>query len=571
MKNLTTSGISWRAVLVGLLHSVMLTGCGGGGDSGGQDMSVSTTQPAAPAGLAYGSDSVIYVQGQAISPNSPTSSGGVITQYSVAPPLPTGLGLDPLTGVISGTPLAVTPTATYTVTGKNIKGSVTVQLQMEVTDSVKPPKSLMYSPASISVPKGIEITPLTPTMTGGGITKYAVSPRLPDGLTLNELTGAISGMPTIASVASNYTIMGSNRAGMVSTIISIAVEPYSHWLPVGDMKIPVYSPVATLLQDGKVLIAGGADGPGNSLKKSMLFDPTSRTWSFTGDLNATRESHSLTLLRDGTVLLAGGYQAQARIGEIPLATPLGTTELYSSAKGSWVVSGDLGYASPRKNYTATLLADGNVLFVPGRLYHSDSKSWSDMDLPYTLHQNHTSTLLANGKVLVAGGKNNVGTLRFCELYDPTTDTWSTTGKMSVPRQNHTAVLLANGKVLVAGGIDGEIDGDSTTYSSAELYDPETGAWSPAGDMTSSRVGHTMTRLNDGRVLVAGGRPKLAFNVENLASSEIFDPKTNSWTNTERMRVARTNHSATLLTSGYVLVAGGHGASEAYASSELFVP
>jgi hypothetical protein len=159
---------------------------------------------------------------------------------------------------------------------------------------------------------------------------------------------------------------------------------------------------------------------------------------------------------------------------------------------------------------------------------------------------HTATLLFDGKVLAAGGSS-------AELYDPATGAWTATGSMTVPRDQHTATLLRDGKVLVAGG-------SPEAQASAELYDPATGTWSATGSLTVGRFEHTATLLPDGRVLVAGGEDFV--QQDALASAELYDPATGSWTATGQMihghanNGDRGNHAAALLPDGRVLVAPG---------------
>src|SRR5262249_23284670 len=109
----------------------------------------------------------------------------------------------------------------------------------------------------------------------------------------------------------------------------------------------------------------------------------------------------------------------------------------------------------------------------------------------------------------------------------------------------------DGPVLVAGG-----EGDLSPLASAELYDPATGAWTTTDDMRSTRSGHTATLLGSGQVLVAGG--KRARPPGYQSSAELYDPLTGSWTPTGSMQSAHVDHTATLLPDGQVLVAGGWG-------------
>ena len=181
---------------------------------------------------------------------------------------------------------------------------------------------------------------------------------------------------------------------------------------------------------------------------------------------------------------------------------------------------------------------------------------------------HTATLLPNGKVLVAGGCGDVfcnSALASTELYDPATGVWTTIAAMATARFNHTATLLPNGKVLVAGGCT---DTDcNTALISAELYDPATGTWTPTGSMSAGRFSHTATLLRSGRVLVAGGTPG------GITSTELYNPHTGTWAPGATMTSPRESQTATLLPNGQVLAAGGccSPGPTSLASAELYTP
>lgn len=170
-----------------------------------------------------------------------------------------------------------------------------------------------------------------------------------------------------------------------------------------------------------------------------------------------------------------------------------------------------------------------------------------------------ATMLGNQKVLVAGGKNlDTGNLfSFAELYDPQSGIWTRTGNLNTPRvvASNNLVALKNGKALLAGGTNAT---NTTDFSSAELYDPETGQWSQTGALNTPRRNSTLTVLKDGRVLAVGGARGLPDGNRFLSTAELYDPQSGTWSYTGNLAVAREGHQAVLLNDGRVLVGGGEG-------------
>ena len=518
----------------------------------------------APDTLDYLDSSIIYVTGMAITPNTPITSGGEITQYSVSPALPAGLVLDPRTGIITGTPTAATPPAIFTVTGSNSADSIDTQLNIEVRAEVVPPTGLSYT---IPVPVytvGLPIVYNEPLYSGGEITEFSVSPALPAGLSMDALTGTISGTPTAAQAQTTFIVTGGNSAGSVTAqiAITVAVPAVGDWLPADAMNVKRFEHSATLLPDGRVLVAAGFNN--RALSTAELYDPPSDKWSRTGNLVDQRQLHTATVLPNGTpragkVLVAGGSDKGG-------GTSKTSAELFDPGTGTWSLTGSLNHE--RDTHTATLLPNGKVLVAGGddngvplssaELYDPATGMWSQTGSMSQARDSHTATLLPNGKVLVAGG-HGAGSLSSAELYDPATGTWSQTGSMGQARSLFAATLLLDGTVLVEGGSDG-----AAALSAAELYDPAAGTWSPAGAMSQARDAHTATRLADGRVLAAGGIAE-----RDLPSDELYDPATRTWSQTGSLIQPRDEHTATLLPDGRVLIAGGANGKRALSSAELF--
>lgn len=176
-----------------------------------------------PTNFVYPQTVINATTGQAISSNTP-SVGGTAPSFSVSPALPAGLNLSATTGVISGTPTAVTPQASYTITASNTAGSTTATVQITVIAPPVAPSALTYPQTTITATAGQPIATDTPTVTGTAPT-FAITPALPAGLSISASTGAISGTPTTAQALVTYTVTASNTAGSTTAIVSITINP----------------------------------------------------------------------------------------------------------------------------------------------------------------------------------------------------------------------------------------------------------------------------------------------------------------------------------------------------------
>jgi N-acetylneuraminic acid mutarotase len=345
----------------------------------------------------------------------------------------------------------------------------------------------------------------------------------------------------------------------------------SSWSYTGSLKWLHGGNTATLLTDGKVLVGGAPE---------ELYDPSTGTWSGSGTLKVQRENYTATLLGNGKVLVAGGYDLSINSDdEAPELT--NTAELYDPATGESHFTGNLNVR--RVGHTAMLLPNGKVLFASGvthgsvgdrieefttntaELYDPATGQWSLTGNLSTARYAHAAALLQNGKVLVAGGYllERQDYTPSAEVYDPTTETWSSTGSLNTPRGYHTLTTLPNGNVLVSGG-EGDVFPFIKKLNTAEFYNPATGVWSLTGNLSTARGHHTATLLSTGQVLVVGG---ITTGTGRSNSAELYDQATGTWNATASLNTARYNHSATLLNNGRVLVAGGGGER----SAELYHP
>ena len=324
---------------------------------------------------------------------------------------------------------------------------------------------------------------------------------------------------------------------LTGSVLAYARSAAPSWSFTGSLNTPRVGHTATLLPNGKVLVAGGSGQD----PRAELYDPATGTWNYTGSLNTNRAGHTATLLHNGKVLAAGGNNLQCSQLQCNY-TVLSSAELYDPAKGAWSYTGALagGIFGGRAGHTATLLQSGKVLAAGGidggdfgvytsELYDPATGTWSGSGRNNEERVIHTTTLLLNGHVLLAGACSHGifcgGSSSNAELYNPATGDWSVTGALNTPRFYQAATGLPDGRVLITGGYYGD-----ATFNSAEIYDPATGTWSAAANLNTPRVFSSATLLLNGKVLVAGGRDGMRFDSKPLLSAELYDSLGSSTTN-----------------------------------------
>jgi hypothetical protein len=327
-------------------------------------------------------------------------------------------------------------------------------------------------------------------------------------------------------------------------------QPFVH--RAGDMLTPRAYARAARLNDGRVLMVGG--------RTSELYDPRTETWSATGNLHVQRGRFDAALLADGRVLVAG----DAIGGHQPC-------EIYNPASGAW--STTTAMQMDRELPSLAPLLDGRVLAIDGatnmgtvEVYDPQTGQWTYTGSLTVDRADFSTARLHDGRVLVIGGRAN-GVEKSVEIYDPRAGTWSFTGSMTTTRVRPPAVTLPSGEVLVAGG--GPEDSDSAT---AELYDPVSGNWTRTADPPFGHLQATsIVSLANGDVLLAGGSSfQQHVGLIPTASMAVYDPKRSVWAFAASLSQARYAQTATLLTNGDVLFAGGFvDLVSITASSELF--
>ena len=378
-----------------------------------------------------------------------------------------------------------------------------------------------------------------------------------------------------------------------------------------------YQHSATLLNNGKVLIAGGVNCPTAGfctyLNSAELYDPTAGNSVTTGSLGTARVAPSV-LLTNGKVLIAGGSTCSSNGN----CASLSSAEIYDPASGTFASGGNMEVA--RNSHTMTLLSDGKVLITGGETCSASYGGGSE-------NRPAEEPLFGDARLVYASFTPTVGSISCsaqgtAELYDPTTNSFAyTSGSLNVARYNAAGVRLADGRVLIVGGSDeyrplwsAEIYNESansfsevptglgTARSSpvatllnnglvlitggstceapicptntAELFDPTANAFEyTSGAMNMPRVGHTANLLTNGQVVLAGGNSSCAWANSCTAelSTESYDPASSTFSGTQAMTTARSGQTGTLLSNGSVLLAGGIASRITLSSIELYQP
>lgn len=330
-----------------------------------------------------------------------------------------------------------------------------------------------------------------------------------------------------------------------------------------DLGTPRSGHTATLLADGRVLIAGGYNASFSADAGAELYDPATGTTTPTGSLTIGREGATAVMLADGRVLIAGGYNASAGRHQR-------TAEIYDPASGTFARTSDM--AIPRYAGTAKLLPDGRVLIAASvtpnavgggmasdvaEIFDPETGSFSVIERMIEARDYASTILLPDGRVLFTSGftQESGRFLPSAEVYSPLADTLTAGPALLQARAGATTSVLADGRVLVVGG-------DGTAAATAEIVAADGSAVAAAAAPIHARVGHVATTLADGRVLITGGGSAIA---------ELFDPQTAAFRATGALDADRYGHTATLLADGKVLVAGGTDAQGASARASVFDP
>jgi hypothetical protein len=400
---------------------------------------------------------------------------------------------------------------------------------------------------------------------------WSITEGAAGGAITTEFGSMVYVPPTVGATTTVHVKATSVADPTKSSTATVTVEP-----PPGAAALPLLPAsmaasrmkhAAVALADGRVLITGGNSDARNNQNTAVaeLYLPATRAFqTLANPSGKLRNDHTATLLGDGRVLLAGGdtgWESPDRA----------SAEVFNPASGTFTPAANAMGALRGSGHRAFRLESGphagKVMVLGGAPYYYISDATASADLfdpatnsfspaPNALRDARTRfalTRLQDGRWLITGGSksSSESDLATAEIFNPADMTFTrTTGNMVRGRFWHTATLLNNGKVLIAGGYSEE--------DRAELFDPATGLFTDLPRMKEGRYFHTATLQADGRVRIAGGRNTYVYRV--LGSTELFDPATNTFSYGARLATPRDGHTALAISgsadNGKILILGG---------------
>ncbi|UJR19314.1 hypothetical protein I4U23_022443 [Adineta vaga] len=321
---------------------------------------------------------------------------------------------------------------------------------------------------------------------------------------------------------------------------------------------------AALLANGNVIVSGGWLNS-SIVTRSTEFYSSSTGWIFGPSMNATQYDHTLTAFANNTKVLSAGGRSN---------NGLKLAEVYDSINNIWrsTFNNMISESYLRKS---TLLGNEQILFTGGfnasgisvkvaELYDAASNSFIKINDMITTRVHHTSTLLSDkSTVLVTGGINASNYLIYtAELYNA--GSWMVlNNSMTINRAYHAAVLLNDGNVLIAGGSNG---GDYS-FSNAEIYNVTARTFKAVGSMKYRRDRFSLTLLPSGNVLAVGGMDWTNKTIINVC--ELYDPVTQTWSDTKILNTRRYIHQTVLLNDSVLVIGGYDGNGNGIATSEKY--
>lgn len=431
------------------------------------------------------------------------------------------------------------------------------------------------APGPISV--AVSVSPSSTTMNQGATQQFTATVT---GTTNTAVNWSVqeSGGGSITS-AGLYT--ASTTAGTFHVIATSQVDPTKAAIAIVTVVPPSVPPSVVVQPASEFLAVGGKRqffaltnaGKFNLLVTWGVLEPGGGTITTDGLYTAPNQQGTFHVIATSTI----DPQVQ------------GTATINVVGSGFVAIQGNFDEQDELTDLTTTLLADGRALIIGGiidclsnfwtadctapftvlrsaQIYDSSTRTFSFTGSLATGRYGHTATLLQNGKVLVVGGFDSYcicsTPVTTAEIFDPATGSFSPAGTPQVPRAYHTATLLADGTVLIVGGVQGVPDllagGSVPALASAEVYDPGTNSFSSVGGMANRRMSHTATLLPNGKALIVGGAPVSigALGTIGDATAELYDPVARVFSPAGAMATPRFGHTGTLLPAGKVMIAGG---------------
>lgn len=563
------AGINGSGVAAGLFEGTATIQVNSG------SLSASTT-------LSVGSPALVSI---AVTPATATIALGSSQQYQAIGTYSDGStqNVTTLLSWSSSTPAVSTISSTGLATGLS-QGTVVLTGGSE---SVSASVTLTVAAPSLV---SIIVTPNAASLSIGATQQLSAAGIYTDGSTQN-LTGSttwVSSNPSIISVSSaglatavaagNATITATSgsTSGTAALVVTTGTQ--------ANLNTSRYQHSATILNNGQILVAGGVNCPTSGsctyLSSAELYSPGTSAFTTTGAM-ATARSAPAVLLSSGKVLVAGGYTCDGSGN----CSSLNSTEIYDPTAGTFSSAGTMTVA--RSGHTMTLLGDGAVLIAGGEnctsatscsalssaeIYDPNAGTFtSTMNGMSAARFGASAVLLDSGSVLIAGGFDGTNLPAAAEIYNPGSSQFIYTGpNLNFPRFDASAALLNNGQVLVAGGSTCNLPGCPT--NAAEIYDPVANTFSiVTGGMSVPRFNHTATLLTNGDVVVAGGYSSCSSSCTGETSTEFFDPVAGTFTSGQPVATALAGHTGTLVSNGDVLLIGGINAGVTLASDEWYEP
>ncbi len=329
-------------------------------------------------------------------------------------------------------------------------------------------------------------------------------------------------------------LVGGARGALLAQVATDTTEVYD---PITDqfvfgptMNAPRSLHTQTELQDGRYLICGGVDAGNNPQSSCEIFDPATNTFTSVASMNSPRMGATATLLDDGRVFVSGGLEA---LSTSPtqlqaIRDAVDSTEIYDPVNDTWTLAPPM--SDPRAGHVALLRSDGKIVLCGGISWNSN---------------------------IFLGWVPTVRTS--CDIYDPATNTMSSGPSMNDARALIEPVEIGPDRWLLAGGMNGLSifpynPGNPT--ATAEIYDAVANTWTAVGSMATARVNQKGWPIGNGKFLLAGGGDGSILAPVPLASTEVFDVATNTFTAGPTMNSPRAAAGILKMPQGQMFLFGG---------------